>query len=426
MNAGELLLGLYRGAGRAASPLAPLFLNWRRRRGKEHPTRWTEKLGRPSLPRPLGGLVWMHGASVGETVSLLPLVSAFCAQGFAVLVTSGTPTSARVMQTRLPAGAMHQFAPLDTPAATRAFLDHWRPAFGMIAESELWPTWLVEAKARGVPLFLVNARMSARSYGRWRKRPELIEAMLGRLDGVFARSKEDAERYLDLGARPVEVAGNLKYDAAPLPADPAALAELAGAVGARAAWAAASTHPGEEEAALAAHLALKSRFPDLLTLIAPRHPERGEEAAALAAGMGLAVTRRSRRERPQAGTDVHLVDTMGELGLLYRAAPVALVGGTLAPIGGHSPIEPAKLGVAVLHGPHVDKAQEEFDMLDAAGGALAVADADGLAETLADLLGAPARMRAVGRAASEAVERRGGATRRVLISLAARAPSGEG
>lgn len=418
-TSGELLLALYRGAGRLAQPFAPTFLGFRRRRGKEHPVRWREKLGKPSLARPNGALVWLHGASVGESVALLPLVEALCAQGMAALVTSGTAASARMMQTRLPAGAMHQFAPLDTPQATAAFLDHWRPAFGMIAESELWPTWLVEARARAIPMFLVNARMSERSYGRWRKRPALIGAMLGRVAAVFARTREDGERYLDLGAKRVELTGNLKFDVAAPPADPAALAGLAAAIGARAVWAAASTHPGEEEAALGVHTALKRRFPDLLTLIAPRHPERADAVAALAQEAGLTVARRSLGEPITPEVDIYLFDTIGELGLVYRLAGVAFVGATLAPIGGHSPVEAAKLGAAILHGPRVEKAQEDYDMLDAAGGAIPVADAAGLAGALAGLLGDPARMRAVGRAANIAVERQTGATRRILTALAA-------
>lgn len=418
LDSGELLLATWRGVGRAAQPFAPAFLGWRRRRGKEHPVRWREKLGKPSLPRPDGELVWLHGASVGETVALLPLVEALCGKGLAILVTSGTVASARMMQTRLPAGAMHQFAPLDTPGATAAFFEHWRPAFGMLAESELWPGWLSEAGKRSVPMFLVNARMSERSYGRWRRRPSLIAAMLRRIAIVFARTREDGERYLDLGAARVEVAGNLKFDVPAPPADPAALARLAAAIGSRAVWAAASTHPGEEEAALGVHTALKRRFPDLLTLIAPRHPERAEAIAALAREAGLTVARRSADEPILNGTDVYLFDTIGELGLVYRLAGVAFVGATLAPIGGHSPVEAAKLGAAILHGPRVEKAQEDYDMLDKAGGALPVADAAGLAAALAGLLGDPARMRSVGRAANIAVDNQTGATRRILAALA--------
>ena len=418
MKGGEALLALWRGSGWLAHHGAPAFLGWRRRRGKEHPVRWREKLGKASLPRPDGPLAWLHGASVGETVALLPLVEALCAQGFAALVTSGTAASARMMQTRLPAGAMHQFAPLDTPQATGAFLDHWRPGFAMIAESELWPTWLAEARRRSIPVFLVNARMSERSYRRWRARPGAIAAMLARVAIVFARTREDGERYLDLGAGRVEMAGNLKFDVAAPPADPAALAALGAAIGSRAAWAAVSTHPGEEEAALGVHTALKRRFPDLLTLIAPRHPERADAVAALAREAGLTAARRSAGEPILPDTDVYLVDTIGELGLVYRLAGAAFIGATLAPIGGHSPVEAAKLGAAILHGPRVEKAQEDYDMLDAAGGALPVADAAGLAAALAGLLGDPARMRAVGRAANIAVESRMGATRRILAALA--------
>lgn len=425
MSAGERLLTLYRAAGRLVEPIAPALLGWRRRRGKEHPLRWSEKLGKASLPRPEGTLAWLHGASVGETAALSPLVEALCAEGFAVLVTSGTTTSARMLQTRLPAGAMHQFAPLDLPGPTRRFLDHWRPAFAMIAESELWPGWIEATHRRGAPLFIVNARMSERSYGRWRRRPALISAMLSRIAMVFARTREDGERFLDLGAPRVVVAGNLKYDAPALPADPAALAELGAAIGARATWAAASTHEGEEQIALDVHRALAPRFPDLLTLIAPRHPERGEAVSALARAAGLKVTRRSLGERPGPQTQVHVIDTIGELGLVYRVVGAAFVGGSLVQRGGQNPIEPARLGVAALHGPHVSNFTEDYALLDAQGGGVPVADAQALAVALAGFLGAPARLRAAGRAASEAVESRMGATRRILSELAALADAPE-
>jgi 3-deoxy-D-manno-octulosonic-acid transferase len=417
MDRGDLLLSVYRLGVRAVSPLGPAFLKWRLSRGKEHETRWPERLGRAAHQRPGGRLVWLHGASVGESVALLPLIGALAARGDAVLATSGTTTSAKVLATRLPAGAMHQFAPLDLPSAVERFLDHWRPNALMIAESELWPNLLVEAKRRGIPVFIVNARMSPRSFERWRKAPSVIGALLRRVDLVLARTPEDGERYSALGAPAALVAGNLKYDVPPPPADPAHLASLSARIGARPVWAAASTHDGEEEAAIAAHRALETRFPDLLTIIAPRHPERGEAIAELARAQGLAVGRRSRGE-PVEGAEIYLFDTIGELGLVYRLAGLAFVGGTLTDRGGQNPIEPAKLGAAVLHGPSTQNFSEDYTLLDDARGGLEVADATALAVAVGRLLGEPAKLRAMGRAANEAVERQGGATHRILRALA--------
>ena len=418
MAAGRFMVMAWRGVGHALTPLAPALVGWRRRRGKEHPARWPERLGKASLPRPEGPLVWLHGASVGETTALTPLVAALTADGTAALVTSGTVTSAKMLATRLPAGAMHQFAPLDLPRMVDRFLDHWRPQALVLAESELWPTMLDAARRRGVPALLVNARMSDRSFSRWSRVPAAIGALLSRVDLVMARTGLDAQRFAALGAQRVAVAGNLKYDVAPLPADPRELADLSARIGARPLWAACSTHEGEEAIALAAHVALTSRFPDLLTIIAPRHPGRGPAIAELAQSEGLAVARRAAGETITAATQVYVADTIGELGLIYRLAGLAFVGGSLIARGGQNPVEPARLGCAVLHGPHVTNFTEDYALLDAARGARELADPEALAVALVELIGEPARLRAMGRAAAEAVEKQGGATQRIRAALA--------
>ncbi|MBL8588380.1 MAG: 3-deoxy-D-manno-octulosonic acid transferase, partial [Methylobacteriaceae bacterium] len=293
----------------------------------------------------------------------------------------------------------------------------WRPNALMIAESELWPTLIDAARRRGVPILLVNARMSERSHRRWRRVPSAIGALLSRLDLVLARTAADAQRFADLGAPRVAVAGNLKYDGAAPPADAAELADLSARIGGRPVWAAASTHDGEEAIALGVHRALAARFPDLLTIVAPRHPERGEAVAAQARAAGFRLSRRAAGEPVGPDVDVYLVDTIGDLGLVYRLASVAFLGKSLAGDGGQNPIEAAKLGCAVLHGPHVANFAEDFAMLDAARGALETPDPEALAVALARLLGDPARLRAMGRAASEAVEREGGATQAILRAL---------
>lgn len=354
---------------------------------------------------------------MGETISLLPLVERLTQRGIAALVTSGTKTSAAIMARRLPAGAFHQYAPLDAPAYWRRFHDYWRPDLALVAESELWPNLVVETHRAGVPLVLVNARLSARSHARWRRLPGAIHALLSRIDLVLAQTRDDAERIADLGAPRVGITGNLKYDVPAPPADPAEVAALTGMIGARPVWIAASTHPGEEEAALAAHRALAARRPDLLTLIAPRHPQRGEEVAALAADHGLSATRRAAGLWPDRASNVHIVDTIGELGLFYRLAPIVFVGGSLVPHGGQNPIEPAKLGGAILTGPHVRNFTEVYGALDAAGGCWRVPDAEHLALALARLVEHPAEMRELARAGAQAVMQLGGAMERTMQAI---------
>jgi 3-deoxy-D-manno-octulosonic-acid transferase len=399
------------------SPAAPHLLRWRARKGKEDPARLDERRGMPGKVRPRGELVWLHGASVGETVSLLALVDVLVARGLNVVVTSGTRTSAEVLGRRLPPGSQHQFMPLDVPRYVGRFLDHWRPCLALFAESEIWPTAITELERRQVPLVLVNARLSPRSAARWARAPRVARALFGRVALTLAQGQSDAERLRQAGAERLEVAGNLKFDTPPPPADPAALEALSSRLAGRPVWMAASTHPGEEAAILAAHEALKRRFPALLTIVTPRHPERGREVETLAREVGLDANRRSEGERPDAAADIHVADTIGELGLFYRLAPLVFMGGSLVPRGGQNPIEPARLGTAILHGPHIGNFEEVYASLDADGGALAVPDANALAAAAADLLDDPSLMRDMARAASGTVSALGGALERTLAAI---------
>ena len=287
------LLPIYRRATAAFGPISGGLLKWRQSRGKEDAARMGERMGRPSAARPAGRLAWLHGASVGEGIALLPLIDTLMRRGFHVLVTTGTMTSAAVLARRLPPGALHQFVPLDVPRFMTRFVDHWRPDIVLLAESELWPNLLCAVKERGVPLVVVNARLSARSAARWGRAPRMIGALLARTDLCLAQTQDDATRLMRLGAPRVQVAGNLKYDVAPPPVDAARLAELLAAIGRRPVWIAASTHAGEEALIGAVHARLKLRFGALLTIIAPRHPERGPEIAAELTGGGLVVAARS-------------------------------------------------------------------------------------------------------------------------------------
>jgi 3-deoxy-D-manno-octulosonic-acid transferase len=410
-------LRAYRLLSAAAGPLTPLLLASRLKRGKENRARLGERRGEAGFARPDRPLAWVHGASVGELMALLPLVERIHARGIGVLVTSGTVTSSGLAQQRLPRGVIHQFIPLDVPRFVRRFLDHWRPDLVLFAESDLWPNMVLESSARGIPMIVVNGRLSENSFRRWRKLPAMIVDLLSRLDLCLARTPDDASRFRDLGAQRVDVTGNLKFDVPDLPADPAKLAELRDAVGNRPLIAAASTHAGEESALIDAHTRLRRNFPGLLTLIAPRHPERGPGVRELVTAAGLKAALRSRGERLHAGTDIYLADTVGELGLLYRLAPIVFVGGSLIRHGGQNPIEAAKLGAAIVHGPHVWNFAEIYAALDSAGGSQRVANVDRLTAVIAAWLNDNTARERATQAARAMVDSSSGALERTLQSL---------
>ena len=380
-----LSLRLYRVATTALEPLAPLLLERRAKAGKEDRARLHERLARPTAPRPAGPLVWLHGASVGESLSILPLVERLRTQrpDVGVLVTSGTVTSAQLLARRLPAGAVHQYLPVDTPGGARRFLDHWRPDLAVFVESELWPNLLLTAQDRGVALALVSAKLSDNSFARWRARPSAAQRLFGGFDLILAQDARARERFTLLGGR---VAGeaDLKFGAAPLPVDAAALASLRVRLGGRRLLLAATTQPGEDEIVRAAWRAPAER-PRLV--IVPRHPERGPAIAdrVLASGAGVSL----RSQEPDDIAEVIVADTLGELGLWYRLADLALVAGSLVPgIGGHNPLEPARLDCPIVSGPHVENWLTAYADLRAADG-VAFADASVLGERLARLLAEP-------------------------------------
>jgi 3-deoxy-D-manno-octulosonic-acid transferase len=359
----------------------------------------------------------VHAASVGEFTAVLPLIEHLCSQGFAVLVTSGTTTSAELAQQRLPPGAIHQFLPLDVPKFAGRFLDHWKPDLALFVESDLWPNLVLAGAARKIPLVLLNGRLSQRSFERWSRIPQTIGAVLKKLDLCLAQSPADAERYAKLGGQHVAMTGNLKLDVPAPPAEPAEVETLRTAIGGRPVVAAASTHAGEEAAVMDAHQRLRRRFPSLLTIIVPRHPHRGAEIAELARTSALTPALRSRGELPAAGTDIYVADTMGELGLVYRLAPVVFMGGSLVGHGGQNPIEPVKLDAAILHGPHVWNFADIYSALDGAGGAKQVNDAARLAAAVGTWLTDDDQRRAVTEAGRRTVDMLGGALGRTLQAL---------
>jgi 3-deoxy-D-manno-octulosonic-acid transferase len=394
-----------------------LLLSYRLKHGKEHPARLSERRGESKVARPPGPLVWLHGASVGELTAINPLVERIVAKDFNVLVTSGTVSSARIAEQRLPPGVIHQFVPLDSPLFVARFLDHWKPDLALFTESDLWPNLIVMSAERRIPLILVNGRLSERSFNRWRRASTTIAAVLGRFDLCLAQSSVYAARYNDLGAPRVTTTGNLKLDVPEPSAETESLLALQAAIGDRTIIAAASTHAGEETAVVEMHRRLRNSFPRLLTIIAPRHPDRGAGIVEIAGAGGLSAALRSQGRMPDAKDDIYVVDTLGELGLVYRLAPIVFVGGSLASHGGQNPVEPIKLGAAILHGPHVWNFAEIYSALDAAGGAEQVSDAGKLAIRVRAWLADPRERTAVVKAAGETVATLGGALDRTLAAL---------
>ncbi|SER96981.1 lipid IV(A) 3-deoxy-D-manno-octulosonic acid transferase [Rhizobium sp. NFR03] len=375
----------YRWAGTAVYPLVWSYLAMRAARGKEDRARRQERYGFPSAARPQGPLVWFHAASVGETISVVPLIKEIHRRGISVVLTSGTTTSARVVSERLGDIVIHQYVPLDFKPSVARFLDYWEPDLAIIAESEIWPMTIMELGKRHIPQILVNGRLSDRSFARWKKRPNLADAIFENLALVIAQSEADAERFSALGALPVMVSGNLKVDTDAPPVDGAVLRQYRQQIETRKTWAAISTFEGEEAAAGAVHLALKERNA-LLTIIVPRHPERCDAIETMLIAKGLTVARRTRNDPVTSETDILLGDTVGEMGLYLRLTDVAFVGRSLFGDGGQNPIEPAMLGCAILSGGNVQNFRETYQTLAKNGSAKIVRDTEMLAKGVHYLL----------------------------------------
>ncbi|MEM9318093.1 MAG: 3-deoxy-D-manno-octulosonic acid transferase [Pseudomonadota bacterium] len=373
--------------------------------GKEDPARLNERRGLSERARPEGPLVWFHAASVGESLSLLELTRRLGEEepDLHILVTTGTQSSADVMASRLPDHAMHQFVPLDARAWVQRFLDHWRPDLAVWTESELWPAMIVETADRGIPLLLVNARMSKRSFDRWRLLFRgMVRALLRRFNAAHVQDAVTAGYLSRLGlpGERMEVTGTLKEGAAALPHNEAERADFVERLGGRPVWLAASTHVGEEPAVLDAHARALLNNPRLLLILAPRHPQRADEIAGTLAARNWRVARRSADEPIDADTKIYLADSMGEMGLWYRISPISFVGGSLEPIGGHNPFEPAALGSAIIHGPYVTNFADIYQRLAEARAVRLVSGADDLAQAVNDLL-SPDRAAAMANAAWE-------------------------
>src|ERR1700744_4609922 len=412
-----MALRVYRRLSTAMVPLAPAVISRRLPRGQAEPARVGERRGFSADVRPGGPLVWIHGASVGEVLAAAALIEKLRALNMRILLTSGTVTSAAIVAKRFPADIIHQYVPYDSPRYVARFLDHWRPSLALFIESDLGPNLILSSAARRLPMVLINGRMSHRSFPRWRRVNATISALLGRFDICMAQSQVDAERFAALGSRNVITTGNLKLDVPAPPADAAKLERLMSVTRGRPTIVSASTHPGEEDMLVDTHRVLADLFPSLLSVVVPRHPDRGATIARTIGATGLSVGLRSHEELPTAATDIYIADTMGELGLFYRLAPIVFMGGSLVRHGGQNPIEAIKLGASIVHGPHVFNFTDVYDALDGAGGARQADTHELLVKHIGRLLTDPAARQSSVDAAERVVERLGGALDRTLVAL---------
>jgi 3-deoxy-D-manno-octulosonic-acid transferase len=412
-----LTLRVYRSLSTVATPLAGALVKHRLKRGKEDEARVGERKGVSATERPPGPLVWIHGASVGEVLAVAGLVERMRAMNIRILLTSGTVTSAAIVARRFPPDVIHQFIPYDSPRFVARFLDHWQPSFALFVESDLWPNLIMSGAERRIPMIVINGRMSQRSFQRWRAAPATMAALLAQFEMCLAQSQTDADRFSALGGPHVFNTGNLKFDVPAPPADPQKLEQLRQTVQGRPLVLASSTHPGEEDIVLDTHRRLAVYFPGLLTIIVPRHPERGQQIAHLTDANGLRAAVRSREQLPAPDSEIYVADTLGELGLFYRLSPLVFVGGSLVNHGGQNPIEPIKLGAAVLHGPHVGNFADIYRALDEAGGAKLAGDGEALVKQMGVWLEDRAARERASAAGRVVVDRLGGALEKTMAAL---------
>lgn len=385
------LLRLYLCFSHVSGALWRLSHRRRIRQGKENPERLGEKYGRYPLPRPPGRVLWFHALSVGESLALLPLIEHALAErpdAHVVLTTSTATSTVALEKANLPDRAHHILLPIDTPTATRAFLDHWAPHIAAFAELDFWPRLMVETHRCGIPMVLVNSRMPDGNFERRRKLGGAMRDVLRLFDRLLVQNEVSAERFASLGAEPdrIEVVGALKSVARPLPADDQMLTELRGAIGARPIWLAAATVAAEHGRMIEAHRRVSIKRPNALLIIAPRHTADGETAEAQARALFPNVARRSKGETITSETQIYIADTIGEMGLWYRLAPVSFLGHSLdADLEGKNPFEAAALGSAILHGPHVSYFAESYANLTAEHSARQINDTQSLADAILDL-----------------------------------------
>lgn len=397
-------------------PLIMVRLFWRSRRQPEYRQHLGERFGRyrqPASP----GLIWVHAVSVGETRAAQPLIEGLLARwpGHRILLTGMTPTGRAAGREVYGERVIQAYLPYDYPGGVARFFEHFSPDFGVLMETEIWPNLLAAARARRMPVLLVNARLSERSARAYARAGALVEPAFASLAGVAAQTTEDAARLAALGAREIQVCGNLKFDVEPPETTIALGRSWRAAMGARPVWLAASTREGEETLILDALAGMAD--PGVLLVLVPRHPQRFDEVAALVKARGLAMQCRS-SGLPGAETRVWLGDSMGEMVAYYTLADLAFIGGSLLPLGGQNLIEAAACGCPVVVGPHTfNFRQATLDAL-AAGAACRVADAGELGRVVAGLLGDEQQRTVMRRAAEEFAAAHRGAAGRTLEFIA--------
>ncbi|MFO1243173.1 MAG: 3-deoxy-D-manno-octulosonic acid transferase [Rickettsiales bacterium] len=419
------MLILYRIFSWLASLVVPIVLLLRVYRQKEDRQRLAERFGKTYLSRPDGAVVWIHAASMGESLSVLPVIQKLIADypALHIVLTTVTLTSARTIAPKLPERTFHQFVPVDLPWAVSRFIRHWKPDLAIWVESEFWPNQMHAMHRTGKPMALINARISERSYHGWQRAPYAIRTLLSCFRIILAKSEEDVRRFKNLGAEYVSSVGNLKFSSPALDADPKVTSEILQVIGDRPVWMAASTHAGEEEIIGEVHRLLREKFPRILTLIVPRHNTRGNDIAAMLSDKKLRVSQRSKQEAIGEETDIYLADTMGELGIFYRIAEIVFIGGSLVPHGGQNPFEPARLDCAVLYGPHMENFAEFCAELEAVDGAVRVKDAADLAEKVESLLRDQEKQEKLANAALAVVKTKQDVLENVVQALEAYLPS---
>lgn len=375
-------LSIYHVLTQICRPFLGVYMALRKIKGKEDLNRFGERLGICEKNRPLGKLIWIHGSSVGETLSVLPLIKKIqeTYPNLNIMVTSGTVTSAGLMAKRLSGTAFHQYVPIDCPKEVERFVEHWSPDAVFWIESEFWPNLLNAIHRRNIPLILINGRISDRSFNRWKKYSKVSKQVQSLFTKSFGQTKEDARRLSVLGANETDCVGNIKFAGGELPVDGDDLSKMIHEIGNRPVWVAASTHSGEEEQVAEAHLSVLKQHENALLVLAPRHPKRSKEIENIFRQAGLVVAVRSRGEKVTESVNVYIADTIGEMGLVYRLGSVAFVGGSLIEFGGQNIIEPARLKKAVISGKYVMNFREIVSMAKEEDALIEVENAEQLGE----------------------------------------------
>lgn len=368
----------------ALSPFIWLYVHYRRLKSLDDQNRFKERFGIPSIARPNGRIVWFHSASVGETLSLRSFVNEWHLRypEDNILITTTTITAAKIVKDQFQNVATHQFVPFDIKLWVNRFLNYWNPDQAFFVDSELWPNILYTCNQRNIPLILLNARLSDRSYKRWKKVPILAKSLLNQFKLCLAPGAETEERLKSLGAINVGRMANLKFSVPPLPINQTYVDYFSPFFDQKHVWIAASTHPGEEELIFNVHKILKEKLPNLLTIIAPRHPHRANTLAKMASTQNLVFpTLASALSEFAQNSDGLIIDEIGQLGTFYTLSNIVFMGGSLVPHGGHNPIEPIHFKKPVFYGIHMHNFREVCQVLEQTD-SLTLKDEKQIVETL--------------------------------------------